>query len=95
MRGKQVLAESKRLFDTAVPADFFDRMPAVQRALYLLFNEGYHGASTETSVRSVSSSIWCTACNTSHDAWSQTACAAMALPNEQSCQMSDTGQTGN
>jgi putative transposase len=43
---------------------------------------------------SVSSSIWCTACNTSHDAWSQTACAVMALPSEQSCQMSDTGRTG-
>src|SRR5581483_10031635 len=51
-RGKKVLAESKRLFDTAVPADFSARLPAVQRALYLLFNEGYHGASTETSVRS-------------------------------------------
>jgi RNA polymerase sigma factor (sigma-70 family) len=52
VRGKKVLAESKRLFDTTVPADFFDRLPTVQRALYLLFNEGYHGASTETSVRS-------------------------------------------
>jgi RNA polymerase sigma-70 factor (ECF subfamily) len=45
VRGKKVLAESKRRFDTAVPADFSDRLPAVQRALYLLFNEGYHGAS--------------------------------------------------
>src|SRR5438128_123635 len=51
LRGKKALAESKRLFDTAVPADFSDRLPAVQRALYLLFNEGYHGASPETSVR--------------------------------------------
>jgi RNA polymerase sigma-70 factor (ECF subfamily) len=51
VRGKKVLAESKRLFDTTVPADFSDRLPAVQRALYLLFNEGYHGASAETSVR--------------------------------------------
>jgi RNA polymerase sigma-70 factor (ECF subfamily) len=50
-RGKKVLAESKRLFDTAVPADFSDRLPAVHRALYLLFNEGYHGASPKTSVR--------------------------------------------
>lgn len=50
-RGKSALAESKRLFDTALPADFSDRLPAVQRALYLLFNEGYHGASPETSVR--------------------------------------------
>ncbi|HEY4011582.1 MAG TPA: DUF6596 domain-containing protein, partial [Acidobacteriaceae bacterium] len=51
VRGKKVLAESKRLFDTGIPADFSDRLPAVQRALYLLFNEGYHGASTDTSVR--------------------------------------------
>jgi RNA polymerase sigma-70 factor (ECF subfamily) len=50
-RGKSALAESKRLFDTALPADFSDRLPAVQRALYLLFNEGYHGASPETPVR--------------------------------------------
>ncbi|HMA70101.1 MAG TPA: DUF6596 domain-containing protein [Xanthobacteraceae bacterium] len=52
VRGKKVLAESKRLFDTGVPADFSDRLPAVQRALYLLFNEGYHGTSPERSVRS-------------------------------------------
>jgi RNA polymerase sigma-70 factor (ECF subfamily) len=51
VRGKKILAESKRLFDTAVPADFSDRLPAVHRALYLLFNEGYHGASPKTSVR--------------------------------------------
>jgi RNA polymerase sigma-70 factor (ECF subfamily) len=50
-RGKSALAHSKRLFDTALPADFSDRLPAVQRALYLLFNEGYHGASPETPVR--------------------------------------------
>jgi RNA polymerase sigma-70 factor (ECF subfamily) len=50
-RGKAALAEAKRLFDTALPADFSDRLPAVQRALYLLFNEGYHGASPETAVR--------------------------------------------
>jgi RNA polymerase sigma-70 factor (ECF subfamily) len=51
LRGKKLLAESKRLFDTAVPADFSDRLHVVHRALYLLFNEGYHGASPETSVR--------------------------------------------
>jgi RNA polymerase sigma factor (sigma-70 family) len=32
-RAKKVLAGSKRLFDTAVPADFSARLPAVQRAL--------------------------------------------------------------
>ena len=51
-RAKKVLAESKNLFDTRDPADFSDRLPAVQRALYLLFNEGYHGASAESAVRS-------------------------------------------
>jgi RNA polymerase sigma-70 factor (ECF subfamily) len=51
VRGKKVLAESRRLFDTAMPADFVARLPAVQRALYLLFNEGYHGASPETAIR--------------------------------------------
>jgi RNA polymerase sigma-70 factor (ECF subfamily) len=50
-RAKKVLAESKRLFDTQVRADFSARLPAVQRALYLLFNEGYHGASAEFAVR--------------------------------------------
>jgi RNA polymerase sigma-70 factor (ECF subfamily) len=50
-RAKKVLAGSRRLFDTQVPADFSTRLPVVQRALYLLFNEGYHGASTEFAVR--------------------------------------------
>src|SRR5215475_15056356 len=44
-RGKKVLARSKRLFDISGIEDFSARLPAVQRALYLLFNEGYHGAS--------------------------------------------------
>jgi len=50
-RGKKVLAESKRLFEIADEDDFSARLPAVQRALYLLFNEGYHGASTKSAVR--------------------------------------------
>jgi RNA polymerase sigma factor (sigma-70 family) len=49
-RGKKVLAGSKRLFDLT-GADFASRLSAVQRALYLLFNEGYHGASPEAAVR--------------------------------------------
>jgi RNA polymerase sigma-70 factor (ECF subfamily) len=51
-RAKKVLASSKRLFDVAAPAEFSARLPAVHRALYLLFNEGYHGASVEKAVRS-------------------------------------------
>jgi RNA polymerase sigma-70 factor (ECF subfamily) len=50
-RAKKVLAGSKRLFDTQTPTDFSDRLPGVQRALYLLFNEGYHGACAEFAVR--------------------------------------------
>lgn len=50
-RGKKVLASSKRLFDLTAGADLTARLPAVQRALYLLFNEGYHGACAEAAVR--------------------------------------------
>ena len=50
-RAKKVLAGSKRLFDVTSAAEFTTRLPAVHRALYLLFNEGYHGASPESAVR--------------------------------------------
>lgn len=50
-RSKKVLAGSKKLFEFASHRAFSARLPAVQRALYLLFNEGYHGASPETAVR--------------------------------------------
>jgi RNA polymerase sigma factor (sigma-70 family) len=50
-RAKKVLAGSKRLFDLSGADDFSVRLPTVQRALYLLFNEGYHGASPESAVR--------------------------------------------
>jgi RNA polymerase sigma factor (sigma-70 family) len=50
-RAKRVLASSKSLFDVSSPSDLSERLPAVQRALYLLFNEGYHGASAEKAVR--------------------------------------------
>jgi RNA polymerase sigma factor (sigma-70 family) len=49
-RGKKILAGSKRLFDLA-DTEFTSRLSAVRRALYLLFNEGYHGASAESAVR--------------------------------------------
>src|SRR5262245_51948562 len=50
-RSKKILASSQRLFDISDSVDFARRLPAVQRALYLLFNEGYHGASPEEAVR--------------------------------------------
>jgi len=49
-RGKAVLANSRRLFDLN-QEDFTERLSSVHRALYLLFNEGYHGASPEYAVR--------------------------------------------
>ena len=50
-RAKKVLARSKKLFDVTCADDFSRRLPVVHRALYLLFNEGYHGASPESAVR--------------------------------------------
>jgi RNA polymerase sigma-70 factor (ECF subfamily) len=49
-RGKKVLAGSRRVFELA-DAGFGPRLRAVRRALYLLFSEGYHGASAEHAVR--------------------------------------------
>ena len=49
-RGKAALAESKTLFDfddEELPA----RLDAVHRAIYLLFNEGYHSSSAPDAVR--------------------------------------------
>lgn len=50
-RGKKLLAGSKRLFELSDSEDFQARLSAIQRALYLLFNEGYHGSNTERVVR--------------------------------------------
>jgi RNA polymerase sigma-70 factor (ECF subfamily) len=50
-RAKKALAASKNLFDLSDPAQVAARLPTVHRALYLLFNEGYHGASPESAVR--------------------------------------------
>jgi len=49
-RGKRALAGGKRLFDLS-DADVEARLSSVRRALYLLFNEGYHSASGKTTVR--------------------------------------------
>ena len=50
-RSKKTLATSHNLFDVTNDAELSKRLPAVQRALYLLFNEGYHGASAAQAVR--------------------------------------------
>ena len=50
-RAKKTLAGSKQLFDTTEADECAVRLPAVHRALYLLFNEGYHGASPQAVVR--------------------------------------------
>jgi RNA polymerase sigma factor (sigma-70 family) len=50
-RGKKVLAGSKNLFEISGDSDFATRLSAVQRSLYLLFNEGYHSASGASTVR--------------------------------------------
>jgi predicted RNA polymerase sigma factor len=44
---KRISRAKKALSD----ADFLKRLSAVHRALYLLFNEGYHGASAESAVQ--------------------------------------------
>ncbi len=49
-RGKQSLATSRRLFDLT-DDDVASRLPVVERALYLLFNEGYHSVSADSVVR--------------------------------------------
>ncbi len=49
-RGKKVLASSPNLF-ALTDADFKLRLSTVRRALYLLFNEGYHSASSEAAAR--------------------------------------------
>jgi RNA polymerase sigma-70 factor (ECF subfamily) len=49
-RAKKVLSGSTALFELDA-RDFEARLSAVHRALYLLFNEGYHGASPDAVVR--------------------------------------------
>lgn len=51
-RAKHTLSTSDGLFDLR-DCDVGRRLSAVLRALYLLFNEGYHGASAEAVVRRV------------------------------------------
>ncbi len=52
VRAKRVFTTAEGLFDVMSAEKFAARMPSVHRALYLLFNEGYHGASAKFAVRS-------------------------------------------
>ena len=47
-RGKKTLAGARTLFDLG-DAELAERLATVRRALYLLFSEGYHGASSEAA----------------------------------------------
>lgn len=49
-RGKKTLAASQRLFDLT-DEELPERLSAVQRVIYLTFNEGYHGASPKAAIR--------------------------------------------
>jgi RNA polymerase sigma factor (sigma-70 family) len=50
-RAKRALAKSTELFELKGAGDVATRLPAVLRVIYLLFNEGYHGASPEAPIR--------------------------------------------
>lgn len=50
-RGRKTLAAARHLFDPA-SGEFEPRLAGVQRALYLLFNEGHQGSSIRGGVRS-------------------------------------------
>jgi RNA polymerase sigma-70 factor (ECF subfamily) len=49
-RAKGIVANSRSLFELT-DADLPARLESVQSALYLLFGEGYHGASAEATIR--------------------------------------------
>jgi RNA polymerase sigma factor (sigma-70 family) len=50
-RARGALCERGSLFEVRDPAQIRERLPAVQNAIYLLFNEGYHGAHPQHAVR--------------------------------------------
>lgn len=50
-RAKAALRESGRLFDFHGADRIVARLPSVEQALYLLFNEGYHSSHPESAVR--------------------------------------------
>ena len=51
-RAKKTLAQSRQLFELINETQVTARLPIVMRAIYLLFNEGYHGNSQHQVVRS-------------------------------------------
>lgn len=50
-RAKAALRESGRLFEFEGQNRIVARLPSVEQALYLLFNEGYHSSHAESAVR--------------------------------------------
>jgi RNA polymerase sigma-70 factor (ECF subfamily) len=50
-RSRRALEERGELFEVRDAAQVRARLPAVQSAIYLLFNEGYHGAHPQHAVR--------------------------------------------
>jgi RNA polymerase sigma-70 factor (ECF subfamily) len=53
VRAKKVLAASGVVFNVQEPSDFEERLPSVRRAIYLLFNQGFHGSSSSGPVQPV------------------------------------------
>ncbi|HEU4384474.1 MAG TPA: sigma-70 family RNA polymerase sigma factor [Anaeromyxobacteraceae bacterium] len=50
-RSRRTLEQRGALFEVREPAQVRERLPSVRGAIYLLFNEGYHGAHPERPVR--------------------------------------------
>jgi RNA polymerase sigma-70 factor (ECF subfamily) len=50
-RGKQALREAGTLYEIRADQAILDRLDVVLAALYLLFNEGYHGSHAELPIR--------------------------------------------
>lgn len=50
-RARKLFRESGSLAEVTDAAAFSDRLEAVYQAIYLLFNEGYHGSQSETTIR--------------------------------------------
>jgi len=50
-RSRRALEERAALYEVRDPAQVRARLPSVQSAIYLLFNEGYHGAHPQEAVR--------------------------------------------